>query len=210
MRELLYLIPPLVSVLLIYPVVNYSLIILLGARYLYPAWIISSILIVTGLIRYASWYANRCITSESIKAEKRDPFDNALRVLKSLSIIGIIVIASIIIYESNNGGLFPNSHYIKIDNIKVLSNEGIGDDWNFDTNINGHNLGVGDQIETGGRAYRIKMVAEERDEYSDVGIKTKTINKNEVGYHSVIVPVRETKGKGAGKTARVEFSFVVK
>ena len=56
----------------------------------------------------------------------------------------------------------------------------------------------------------VKVNATEKDTLPDVGTTTKTYTTDEFCYKSIITIVNETRGPGLGKSAKVEFQFVIK
>lgn len=120
-------------------------------------------------------------------------------------LLGLVAIGLIlfIIYT------FTDYDYITLDSVEVVSNEGIGDDWNFKVFIENQLIKKGEKYHFKD-FIRVKVVAEEVDKYSDVGTGHAKFKVTEKGKQSISVKVRETNGRGAGKTALVRFNFTIR
>ncbi len=144
--------------------------------------------------------------SSSEKAKKFKNRDIPLKKIKYILLVGFVIL-SIGGYKLYD--YFAVIPEIKYEGASVEYNGGIGSDWSFNVTINGQSVSYGDIIEPKDGKYYIQVVAIEEDEYSDIGKASKTIKATSLGEFSIPVIVRETKGRGAGKSAKVVFDFVV-
>lgn len=100
----------------------------------------------------------------------------------------------------------PQIEYIRV---SVIQNAGIGDDWRFIVEINGETVSTGTKVKPINGKYRIKATAIEQDTHSDINSNSVIIDNEDIGKENIKVVVYETKGRGAGKTATVEFTFEI-
>lgn len=99
--------------------------------------------------------------------------------------------------------------HVEYTGVFVVHNAGIGDDWRFIVEINGEVVGSGVKVKPINGKFRIKATAIEQDTHSDINSETVIIDVDDIGEEIITVVVYETKGRGVGKTATVEFTFEV-
>jgi hypothetical protein len=99
---------------------------------------------------------------------------------------------------------------VRFQNVVVLKNTGIGNDWQFQVWVNGKSVSKHQFVALDEDDYpcTIRVRAIEVDKYSDVGEKTLTIREGDSSStHAIDVVVMEDRGRGAGGGALVRFTF---
>ena len=119
----------------------------------------------------------------------------------------LIILLLVIFYIDGFIGI-PNT--IMYRDVDIVSNGGIGNEWSFKVYINGIRVIRYIPIFAQNGEFDVKVVAIEDDTLPDVGTTNKLYTIDDFGYKDVNVTVRETRGPGAGASAKVRFQFVIK
>lgn len=121
-----------------------------------------------------------------------------------------VLIVLALLFTAFYFGMFDSTNSIVYKGASVVSNDGIGSEWSFIVNINGEQVKKNKTVRDSDGKFFVSVKAIEHDKYSDVGTKSETYDTDDSGRKVISVLVRETKGPGAGKSATVEFEFVIR
>ncbi|KGK88588.1 hypothetical protein [Clostridium sp. HMP27] len=106
---------------------------------------------------------------------------------------------------------------VRLDNISLIENDSVGDDWKFEADINGIKVKQDESVQvlvnpTDKLNFNVK--AEELDKIPDVGTNNTSkdvtqLNLSEKNLYSTEVTVKENKGRYIGNTAKWKFDWII-
>lgn len=109
----------------------------------------------------------------------------------------------------------PYPATISLEDIALVSNNSVGDEWTTEATVDGDTILAGESIIVDlSSAVTLKASATEEDTYPDIGSKTQKINKRDLpadGSLTVVLEVTVTEDRGmyAGNTAMWRFTFLI-